>query len=320
MAVDDWRDLETALGMDLHVRMNGGLMVAETPDEVTLLETKTAREQAYGLSTRMIDGDAARAMVPALSRAVLSACHCPDEGHADPRAVTPALARAAVAAGATVRTHVRVDGIAARNGGFDVTLATRTGSHGLRCEKLLIAAGAFSPHLAALVNIHLPLFPVGLLMNVTERTAPCLPQLIQHAGRRLSMKQTHSGNLLIGGGWSSRMALSPGGFDAGQRPLLQSDAVIANLRVAADVMPAVADLNLIRSWTAVTTISADQLPIAGEIPQQRGLFVAAGGSAFTLGLTLARLVADAMLGQTDDRLGVVAPGRFAHLNSFMGQP
>src|SRR5690606_13515806 len=40
MAVDDWRGLELALGADLHVHMHGGLMVAETADEVALLERK----------------------------------------------------------------------------------------------------------------------------------------------------------------------------------------------------------------------------------------------------------------------------------------
>lgn len=318
LAVDDWRDLAAALGPDLHIAMNGGLMVAETAAEVALLETKAAREHAHGLDTRMIDGDAARAIIPWLSPRILAACHAPDEGHADPRAVTPALAAAAAAAGAAVHTHVRVTGITARPGGFDVTLATPTGIRHHACEKLLIAAGAFTPQLAALANIHVPLFPVGLQMNVTERTPLFLPQLVQHAGRRLSMKQTHAGNLLIGGGWPSHMAVSAGSFDPAQRPLLDRESMVANLRVAADVIPRVADLNLIRSWTAVTTISADQLPIAGEIPQQRGLFVAAGGSAFTLGLTLARLVAAAMLGNTDDRLGVVSPRRFGHLNSFMG--
>ena len=44
-------------------------MVAETAAEVALLETKAAREHAHGLDTRMIDGDAARAIIPWLSPA-----------------------------------------------------------------------------------------------------------------------------------------------------------------------------------------------------------------------------------------------------------
>ena len=79
---------------------------------------------------------------------------------------------------------------------------------------------------------------------------------------------------------------------------------------------------LIRSWTGTTAITADQLPLAGEVPRMPGFFVAAGGSAFTLGPTLARLVAQQMIGdnraEADDALAITAPGRFEHLNGFMG--
>jgi glycine/D-amino acid oxidase-like deaminating enzyme len=157
-------------------------------------------------------------------------------------------------------------------------------------------------------------------MNVTERVAPCLPLLIQHVGRRLSMKQAHAGNILIGGGWPARLALGPGGaFDARQRAQLRPEALTANLRAAADTVPMVAALPLLRSWTGITCISADQLPIVGEVPALPGLYVAAGGSAFTLGPSFARLLAGAMQGRPDPRLAIVAPGRFDHLNSFMGQ-
>lgn len=318
LAVDDWRGLETAVGRDLHVRMDGGLMVAETAAEVALLEAKVAREAAHGLDTRLIDGDAARRLAPYLSPGIVAACHAPDEGHADPRAVTPALAAAAVAAGAALRERHRVTAIEGRSGGYRLTLEHGGGTVRVKGDTLLLAAGAFTPQLASLINIHVPLFTVGLQMNVTERTPAFMPQLIQHVGRRLSMKQAHAGNVLIGGGWPSRLAPVGGRFDAAIRPALVPQSLTGNLRVAVDVVPRVAGLNLIRSWTAATTVGADQLPIVGEVPASPGLFVAAGGSAFTLGLTFARLVAAAMLGRPDPRLAIVSPARFNHLNSFMG--
>lgn len=318
LAVDDWRGLEAALGQDLHVRMDGGLMVAETAAEVAMLEAKVAREAAHDLDTTLIDGDAARRLAPYLSPNIVAACHAPDEGHADPRAVTPALASAAVAAGAQLRERHRVTAIEGRGRGFTLTLATGGKPALVRSDTLLLAAGAFTPQLAAMVNLHVPLFTVGLQMNVTERTPAFMPELIQHVGRRLSMKQAHAGNILIGGGWPSRLVAPAGSFDAAARPALVPQSLTGNLRVAVDLVPRVAGLNLLRTWTAATTVGADQLPIVGEIPAMPGLFVAAGGSAFTLGLTFARLVAAAMLGRPDPRLAIVSPARFNHLNSFMG--
>ena len=320
LAVEDWRTLEAELGADLHVSMHGGLMVAETSAEVALLEAKAGLEARHGLPTRLISGDEARAIAPALAPHILAACHSPDEGHADPRSATIAYAAAAAGAGAMLASHTCLTGITRQPGGYQLSLHTSHGPAHVRTGQLLLAAGAWTPQLAARANLHVPLYPVALQMNVTERIAPLLSQLIQHVGRRLSMKQAHAGNILIGGGWPARLALgSDGSFDPRQRPALRPESLIANLRAAADTVPCVATLDLIRSWTGVTCISADQLPIVGEIPAMPGLYVAAGGSAFTLGPSFARLLAGAMSGTPDPRLAIVSPARFDHLNSFMGQ-
>jgi glycine/D-amino acid oxidase-like deaminating enzyme len=316
LAVEDWRGLENELAADLHVSMAGGLMVAETADHVALLERKATREQREGLKVRTIDGDAARVIAPYLSASVLAANHSADEGHADPRTVTPALAAAARAAGATIRTHSAVHAIDRRAGG-GFTIAGSGFS--LHADQVLIAAGAWTAALCALANLHMPLYPVALLMNATERSAPMVSHLVQHVGRRLSLKQTHAGNLLIGGGWPSRLAQLPGGgFDLSRRATMIPDSLSGNLRAAIDVVPAISRLNLIRSWTGITAISADQLPIVGQVPRMPGLWVAAGGSAFTLGPTFARLTAAAMAGKPADALTIVSPARFEHLNGFMG--
>jgi glycine/D-amino acid oxidase-like deaminating enzyme len=320
LAVEDWAGLESALAADLHVSMTGGLMVAETPDEVALLEAKAALEARHGLPTRLISGDEARALQPALAPHILAATHAPREGHADPRSTTIALAAAAAAAGAMLAPRTSLAAITRQPGGWQLGVTTAQGPAALRTGQLLLAAGAWTSSLAALANLHVPLYPVALQMNVTQRTAPVLPQLIQHVGRRLSMKQAHAGNILIGGGWPARLHVRPdGSFDARQRPALRPEALVANLRAAADTVPMVASLDLIRIWTGVTCISADQLPIVGEVPAMPGLYVAAGGSAFTLGPSFARLLAEAMAGAPDPRLAIVSPARFSHLNSFMGQ-
>ncbi|SMF61904.1 NAD(P)/FAD-dependent oxidoreductase [Allosphingosinicella indica] len=315
LAVDDWRGIEAELGADLHVAMNGGLMVAETPADVALLEAKARREAAEGLDSRLIDGDEARRIAPYLAPHILAACHAPDEGHANPRALTPALVAAARQSGAEIVTHAPVRSIDKAASGFTV----RTEAESYAADRILVACGVWTQHVCALANLHMPLFPVALLMNATERTAPAVPHLIQHAGRRLSMKQAHAGNILIGGGWPSRMRQrAEGGFDLSARPEILEASLAGNLRAAIDTVPMVARLNLIRSWTGMTAVSADQLPIAGEVPRLPGFYVAGGGSAFTLGLTIARLLAEAMTGGRAEPLDILSPARFEHLNGFMG--
>lgn len=315
IAVGDWREIERELTADLHVSMQGGLMVAETAEQVALLERKAARESREGLSVRTVDGNEARKIAPYLSPGILAANFARDEGHADPRAVTPALAKAARGAGVSVRTASRVRSIAREGGRF----AIRGDGFGLSADRVLVAAGAGSANVCALLNIHMPLYPVALLMNATARERPMVPHLVQHVGRRLSLKQTYAGNILVGGGWPSRLAQAPGGgFDPWAKAMMRLESLAGNLRVAVDIVPDVARLNLIRSWTGVTAISADQLPVVGEVPRMPGLWVAAGGSAFTLGLTFARLIAGAMAASPTPELDALSPARFEHLNGFMG--
>lgn len=315
LAIEDWRGLEADLGTDLHVHMTGGLMVAETVEQVDLLKRKIARENKQGLRTRLLDGEEARAIAPYLSPGILAAGYSQDEGHADARAVTVAFADAARRAGAYLYPRNPVLSARKRDSGFEVRLKDGT----VTADRVLIACGAWTAQVCAMLNLHMPLFPVALLMNVTERIPAAMAHLVQHVGRRLSMKQAHAGNILIGGGWPSRLALGAGGtFDLSVKPQLIESSIAGNLHAAIGTAPFVERLSLIRSWTGVTAISADQLPIVGEVPRMPGCWVAGGGSAFTLGPTFARLIAAAMAGNRAPELDIVSPARFEHLNSFMG--
>ncbi|WBX84157.1 NAD(P)/FAD-dependent oxidoreductase [Sphingosinicella microcystinivorans] len=324
LAIDEWRQLEALLGCDLEIAFDGGLMVATTPDEMRLLTRKAKREADYDIPTRLIDGDEARAIAPYLAPEIIGATWLADEGHANPRILTPAFARAAVRSGAEIRTQTSVNAIARASTGFAVSTADAAGHARLHADQLLIATGAWAATTAALANVHLPVFPVGLTMSVSARTRALMPHLIQHVGRRLSMKQAHDGNIVIGGGWASRLRPGVhGGFDLSGPPLLQLDVVRENLRAAVATVPATAQLSLIRSWTGTVALTADQLPIVGEIPSVPGLHVCVGGSGFTLGPTFARFLADSIGGlpvAATDVFTPFSPARFEHLNSFMGLP
>jgi glycine/D-amino acid oxidase-like deaminating enzyme len=320
LAIAEWRGLEAALGAPIEVVLAGGLMVAETAEELALLERKCAREAQYGIDTELVDGDKARAIAPCLSEKVIAASWLADEGHANPRLVTPAFAKAARAAGAEIATHATVAAIDDDGGGFSVTLREAGGPRKVFARQMLVAAGAWTAEVGALANLHLPILPAGLTMSATERVDLFMPHLIQHVGRRLSMKQTESGNVLIGGGWASRLHRDDtGAFDLSRTPSLRPENLRANLRAAVDTVPALADLALLRCWTGAVALAPDQLPLVGEVPSRPGFYVCAGGSGFTLGPVFARALAGALGGAAPDaRLALFSPARFAHLNSFMG--
>lgn len=291
-----WSWLETELGADLGVVQHGGFMVAETSEQVDRLARKIGLEQAAGLQTELLDRAAVRARAPYLGEAVIAAAFCAAEGKADPRRCALAYARAAMRFGAQVHSRTGVQ--AMRRNGRGWLVSFDDGGF-CQAEHVVIAAGAWSGRLARMAGIVLPVSPVGLTMAATARTAPMIEHLVQHAGRRLSMKQTPEGNILIGGGWPAALRQSRGVVDLDRRPELLLPSLAGNMAAAAAVVPAVGHLPVLRVWTGTTALVSDQLPLIGQVPKAAGMFVATGGSAFTLGPTYARILVDKILGRPE---------------------
>jgi len=319
LAIEQWRGIEQELGEDLELVMHGGIMVAETPEQQATLERKCAFENALGMELELLTGARLRAEAPYLADSVCAALYCADEGHCNPRYLTMAYLRSACARGAQILSETRVTSMVwcADEWVLRLEAAGESGVEAeLRAGTVLNAAGAWAGDLAQLAGMHLPLFPVGLAMNLSEEAPPFIGHLVQHVGKRLSMKQVREGNVLMGGGWSARLpALSgPGSQHAGSR----FSSLRGNLQTAASVVPGVRDLHLLRSWTGVTGVTADQLPLLGPVPQLPRYFVAAGGSGFTFGPTYARLISELIAtGETAHSIVPFSPARFGHINMFM---
>ncbi len=322
IAIAQWRGLETELGCNLELAMHGGLMVAETPEQLQLLQQKAEIESRQGLDVELLDKPQLRRRAPYLSDSIIAALFCPPEGHCNPRLLTPAYAQKAIANGTAVYTRCSVDSIQRRCGKWHIGIggqAAQACGGKLAADKVLNAAGAWSGEIAAMANLHLPIFPVGLTMNATERTGPLIPHLVQHVGRKLSMKQVDDGNVLIGGGWSAHLQQRQGKWKSDSAPTINMQSVYSNLSTAAAVIPAIESLHLLRTWTGTTGVTPDQLPILGEISQAPGFYVAAGGSGFTYGPSYARQMSELILsGKTSFPIDAYSPNRFGHINMFMG--
>jgi len=307
-----WSDLPDLCGQAIEVKQTGGLMIAENTHQVELLEKKTEIERSWGLDNRMIDRTEIDRIAPYLSERVIAAAHCPTEGKADARTAGPALARAALQAGAQIQTRTEVTRLERHGGRWHVVVTSAEGTMELSAESIVIAAGVWTTRLGQMMGAHLPTIPLALMMTVTQRVPKLIPHLIQHAGGRLSLKQALDGNILIGGGWPARLIRNADGepnFEA--KPELLASSLSGNADMAIRVLPELSRIPVIRSWVGTTTVTPDQLPLVGPIPKQPGAFVATGGSAFTLGPSFAQVLADLITGRMPDTdLTAFAPDRY----------
>jgi sarcosine oxidase subunit beta len=302
-AADWWSRISDEVGEPLGVTQTGGLMVAHTREQERLLHAKTEIERSWGLDIRVLDRDEALAEAPYLSPSVVAAAFCPIEGKADTRLAAPALARAAIGLGASVRSRCEVIRLARASTGWSATLRTHDESAGPRewtvqAGAVVLAAGVWTTALGAMIGSELPTIPLALTMSVTMQRAPFISHLVQHAGERLSLKQTPEGNVLIGGGWPARLAQGPDGqVDLSRTPEIVTRSVAGNARAAITAVPELAGLPVLRTWVGTTTVTPDQLPLVGPVPDAPGAFVATGGSAFTLGPSFAQVLTNLIQGR-----------------------
>jgi glycine/D-amino acid oxidase-like deaminating enzyme len=282
-ASDVWRTLEADLGVDLGTRIRGGLLVAETPDQVKVLHRKAEFERSCGLDAVVISDTELRSLAPELSDRLLAADYVAEEGFANPLLVAPAMARHAIAYGATVVTNCAVTGIERRSGnGFVVT----TSQGVFEARRIVDAAGAWAGQIAAMIGIKLPIGGAVLTVNVTEPEPFSLKPLVQHCGRKLTMKQTQYGTFIIGGGWSGDWV--PETWLARTR----LESTTGNLFNAVRVMPALGQTRLLRTWGGMTATTPGYAPIIGEVRGEPGFFVLVSGSGLTLGPLVGRLMAE----------------------------
>jgi sarcosine oxidase, subunit beta len=273
-----WDTLETELDAPLGVHRTGGLMVAETPGELQLLHDKHAIEAEAGLETHVLEGDKLFRFAPYLATDLLGGTYCPAEGHANPFLAAPLFALRAAEAGAVIRTNAEVTAV---EPGFRIETSAGT----LRAERIVNAAGAWSNELAGLSGLRLPMRAEGLHVNVTEPRRKVLEPLIQHIGRRLTLKQAANGTFIIGGGWPAQPEERPARFST------RWDSAAGNAAVAVRVMPALADVRVVRMWTGVMAFTDDLQPVVGPVPQLPGYHAMIATTGFTLSPMIARLLA-----------------------------
>jgi glycine/D-amino acid oxidase-like deaminating enzyme len=273
-----WDTLEEELEAPLGVQQTGGLMVAETPEELQLLHDKHEIEAEAGLETHVLEGDELRTFAPYLAGDLLGATYCPAEGHANPFLAAPLFALRAAERGAVIRTYAEVKAV---EPGFRVETTAGT----LRAGRVVNAAGAWANDLAAMSGLRLPLRTEGLHVNVTEARRKVLEPLLQHIGRRLTLKQAANGTFIIGGGWPARPEEPPARYST------VWESAAGNAAVAVRVMPSLADVRIVRMWTGVMAFTDDLQPVVGPVPQLPGYYTCIATTGFTLSPMIAQILA-----------------------------
>jgi len=266
-------------------------------------------QTGLGVETAVLDESDLRAREPRVSRNVVGALYCPNDGVVDHTETTRQLADLAADAGAAVHEGTPVSGFE-----FDddriTTVVTERGRFDVD-EQVVLLSNAHVPRIVEReLGVELPVWETCPQVITTEPldTVP-VDHLIGHDHRRLAIKEIPGDRVMISGGWSGEWD------DTRKRGTTVPERVRGNLDAAEAVFP---DLAGVRTEHAdagrVETVSADGVPILSRLPAVDNLLVGTGwsGHGYAISLAVARLLARWAV--EEDRPASLEPfdvGRFA---------
>jgi glycine oxidase len=295
-------ELEERTGRSCGYRESGALVVAADRDDVEELRRLHGFQRSLGLDAEWLPPRECRRLEPALSPRVGGGILAPQDGHVDPRAVAGALRAALEAVGAELRCGVEAQAIEAE-GGRVTGLRTSPGSFAARA--VVVAAGPWSAALAP-EGAGPPVRPVkGQLLELRVRRG--FPDPVNRIVRtpRCYLLSRGDGRVVLGATVEER------GFDTA----VTADGVYRLLEAAWEVVPEVAELELVRARAGLRPGSPDNAPLIGA-GEPDGIVWATGHYRNGVLLTpiTARAVAGLLAGdEPSPAVAGFGPERFAAL-------
>lgn len=297
-----WGQLKSYIGIDGEYIRSGHLKLARSEAEMASLQAYRDRTIDLGLDLELLSGNMLHDRFPVLGKQAVGASYCAEDGHANPRIVSPAFARAAAKAGAEVREQTEVTGIARDAGGFIL----QAGGQEIRSDILLNCAGPGAALATDTFGEAIPLTSGHPCMGVTEPLPPLFGFNLGVEGGGFYARQVARGNVVFGGG--KGYALD----DRTCRPDMTS--AMGALQAGSALLPALRKVNVIRFWSGVEAYMPDRNPVLGPSATTPGLLHGFGfsGAGFQIGPAAGAVLAElARDGRTETPIDAFSITRFA---------
>ena len=277
-------------GQNIDLHQPGYLFVLTRPEDVALFEASTVLQNAMGVPSRMLTPAEAQQLSPLLHvDDVIAAQYSPRDGHCAPESVVLGYAAGVRRLGGRVRTHTSVTGIDIEGG--RITGVQTTGGR-IATGVVIDCAGAWSPQVAAMVGLDLPVVPVRREIVVTE-PMPALPEALAFTIDYATSFYFHREGQGLLMGYSDPRAQP--GFDTSRTEgFLEGLASLAVHRA-----PGVLDAGIRTGWAGLYEVTPDHNALLGEWPGVSRFLYATGfsGHGFLQGPAVGEVLRDLVLGQ-----------------------
>jgi sarcosine oxidase subunit beta len=286
-AMEQWERIEELIGERCEFSQCGHAYFALDQTELPRLERYQREGTAGGLDIKFVDANELRRRFPWLGPDVCAATWSKRDGTANPRLVTPAVARAAKGLGAEIFPTTRVVAVESIADRFRVT----TDSDVIVDAPIVVnAAGAWGNEIAEMFGETTTMFSAAPPNLVTEPLPYFIKAALQAVGGSVIVRQVERGNVII-----AFYPRGPADRVRNHAPVA-AEKVLHSLGNAVQVVPMLRGAQVIRVWSGIEGYLPDMLPVMGWSRTQKNLLHAFGfcGHGFQLspgvGYTLAEII------------------------------
>jgi glycine/D-amino acid oxidase-like deaminating enzyme len=319
-----WRTLAQDIGEDIGFTQGGCLFTTSDEKELQGFHDWLELAKDFDLDTRVIDSDEIGRYVDGYTAKWVGAMYTASDGRAEAHKATPAIARAAVRAGATVLTSCAVRGIESSAGRVSAVI-TEHGS--IATSTVLCAAGAWTSLFCRSLGIVVPQLKVR---GTVARTAPAREVTRGNLfDSKLGIRRRKDGGFTVAHGSVLDHSITPSTFRHAFKflPALMQEFRVLRLSVGrdfidelvmprrwaldevspfertrvlnpppnqkvlagirknmAELFPSLADVPIAESWAGMVETSPDVVPMIGEVGDVGGFHIASGFSGHGFGI------------------------------------
>jgi sarcosine oxidase subunit beta len=289
-----YHELQDELGPPLDLDAPGSIDPFYTEEGLARGRERVTGLQACDVDCELLDRKQIREIEPAISDVITGAIYCPVDAHVTPPCVVGAFAKAARQLGAHIETGARVLSLTKQG---DRVTGLRASTGNISAGWIVNTAGIGASQLASTVSVNLPLACSRGQMFVTERVPPLLRTYVHN------IKQTAVGTIVIG-------ATRENGLTDTATTVQGAKEVLS---WAVRLIPALAQVNLLRSWAGIRPVPQDGYPIIGPVEGLDRLLIAVMHRGVTLAPVIGEILVDLITqGQTRHEIKPFLLSRFAN--------
>jgi len=272
-------------GVDYYFHQSPYLTMAFTQEEEQKIKASIRMLQQRGVITNWLDGDAVRQIDNRISPEVIGAAYSEDAGELDSYRYVLALAQAAEKYGAEIRNR-RFIGL--KRQGTKLT-GIQLSSGDIACDCAVLAMGPWAGEASSSLGLTIPVKPQrGQNVRVRVSGPPFTTILMSEPNYNTGTRE--DGLVYHGATWEDV------GFDE-ETSAEGRDDLINSL---VTMVPSMVEAEVVLQTACLRPVSADGLPIIGDVPGWDGIYLATGHGprGILLGSGTGRVIADLILGNT----------------------